>query len=186
MLAELIGPEVSAEVGGLLLGVLPRIGLLEVGGVLLLKPGPKIDVVVGLGSRLEYTLWPLNHPLGTPEVEVGCSEPGTGAGPDWVDKGPVDEIEGPDTSDLSDPLNLKPVSSKMGYSYSIPGVQVGRLGGGIAVVVEEVEGGLGTWASSLNLLATSILVLLASKSCSSLLLRPCSLCPLTSSYELVS
>jgi hypothetical protein len=74
--AELTGPEVSAGVEGPTLpGVLPRVGLLEVGGVLLLKPGPKIDVLVGLRSRFGCNLGPLGIPLGNPEVEVCCSEP---------------------------------------------------------------------------------------------------------------
>lgn len=75
VLAELTGPEVSVETTGTLLGVSPRVGLLEVGGVLLLtKPGPKIDALVGSMSLLGYILGPLNNPLGSPEVEVGCSE----------------------------------------------------------------------------------------------------------------
>lgn len=116
VLAELTGPEVSAEVEGpILLGVLPRVGLLEVGGVLLLMPGPKIDAVVGLRSRLGCNLGPLSHPLGSPEVEFGCWEPGT-VGPNWVDKVSADVIEGPDASTLSSPPNRKPGSSKTGYS----------------------------------------------------------------------
>jgi len=185
VLAELTGPDVSAEAKGpILLGALSRVGLLEVGGVLLLSPGPKIDVLVGLWSRLGCILGPLNNPLGNPEVEVGCSEFGTAVGPDWLGEGPAGDIGGPETSALSSPPNLKPGSSKMGYSspmISTPGVQEGMSDGGIAVVVDEVEDGPGTWASSLSLLATSILVLLASKSWSSLLLRPGSLCPLASS-----
>ena len=183
--AEFTGPEASAEVGGPTLpGVLSRVGLLEVGGVLLLRPGPKTDVPAGLRSRLRCTLGPLYIPLGNPEVEVGCSEPGTAVGPDWPEGGSADNIGGPETSTLSGPPNLKPGPSKMEYSKSMissPGVQEGISGGGIAVVVDGVEDAPGTCASSLNLLATSILVLLASKSCSSLLLRPGSLCPLTSS-----
>jgi len=117
VLAELTGPEVSAEVKGpTLLGVLPRVGLLEVGGVLLLMPGPRIDVSVGLRSRLGYSLGPLYHPLGNPEVEVGCWEPGTAVGSSRVDRAPADDIEGPGTSALSRPPNLKPGSSKTGYS----------------------------------------------------------------------
>lgn len=54
--------------------------------------------------------------------------------------------------------------------------QGGISGGGIIVVADAVDGGPEAWASSLNLLATSILVLLASSSCSSLLLRLGSLC----------
>ena len=85
VLPELTGPEVSAEAdnveGSMLLGVLPRVGLLEVGGVLLLMPGPKIGVLVGLRSRLGYSLGAPNHALCDPEVEVGCSEPGTAASP---------------------------------------------------------------------------------------------------------
>lgn len=184
VLAELTGPEVSVEVEGPTLpGVLPRVGLLEVGGVLLLKSSPKIDVV-GLRSRLGCILGPLNIALGDPEVEVGCSELGTVAGPEWLEGGPADDIKGPETSALSNPPNLKPGSPKMGYSNSMifrSGVQDGMSGGGIAVVADEVEDDPGTCASSLNLLATSILVLLASKSCSSLLLLLGSLCPLTSS-----
>jgi len=83
VLAELSGPEASAEVEGpTWVGVLPRVGLLEVGGVLLLKPGPKIDVLLELASLCECILGPLNNPLGSPEVEVGCSELGITAGPD--------------------------------------------------------------------------------------------------------
>ena len=54
VLAELTGPEVSVEVGGTTLpGGPPRGGLLEVGGVLLLtKPGPGFDALVGLWSLL--------------------------------------------------------------------------------------------------------------------------------------
>lgn len=178
VLAELTGPEVSAEFEGPTPpGILPRVGLLEVGGVLLLKPGPKIDVVVGLRSRSGFILGPLNIPLGNPEV--GCSELGIAVGPDWLGEGPANDIGGLETSALSS--NLRPGSSKTGYSKSMspmPGVQEGISGGGIAVVVDD---GPGTCASSLNLLATSILVLLVSKSCSSLLFRPDSLCPLTSS-----
>lgn len=178
VLAELTGPEVSIDVEGPTFpGVLPRVGLREVGGVRLLKPGPKI-------GALGAILGPLNVvALGNPEVEVGCSELETVVGPGWLDEGPADDIEGPETSALSNPPNLNPGSSKMGWSkLMIPrlGVQVGISGGDIAVV-DEVEDGPGTCASSLNLLATSILVLLVSKSCSSLLLRPDSLCSLTSS-----
>lgn len=190
VLAELTGPKVSAEAGGPTLpGVSPRVGLLEVGGVLLLKPGPNIDVFARLKSRLGCILEPRGIPLGNPEVEVGCSELGTAVGPDWVDGGPPDEIDGPETSALSEPPNLKPGSPKMGYSSSRiprPGVQEGTSGGEITVPVDEVEDDPGICASSLNLLATSTLVLLVSKSCSSLLLRPDSLCPRTSSYGLVS
>jgi len=181
VLAEFTGPEISAKFEvPTLPGMLPRVGLLEVGGVLLLNPGPKIDALVGLRSRSGFILEPLNIPLGNPEVEVGCSELGAMVGPDWLDEGPAKGIEGPETSALSS--NLKPGSSKMGYSKSMsprPGVQEGISGGGIAVVVEDDPE---TCASSLNLLATSILTaLLESKSWSSLLPRPDSLCPLTSS-----
>ena len=182
--AELTGPEVSARVEGMTLpGVLPRVGLLEVGGVLLLKPGPKIGALVGVRSRLACNLEPLNIPLGNPEVDVDCSELGMVVGTDCIDEGPVGDNEGPETSALSSPSNLEPGSSKMGYSKPMiprPGAQEGISGGGIAVVVDEVGDDPGTCASSFNLLATSILVLLASKLCSSLL-RPSSLCPLTSS-----
>ena len=172
VLAELAGPEVSVEVRGITLpGVSPRGGLLEVGGVLLLaKPGPEIDELMGLRSLLWYVLGPLNNPLGNPGVETGCSELGAAVGPDWVG-------EGLEASALSVTPNLKPGSSK-GYSKSIiPRSQEGMSGGGIVVVDDAVEEGPGTWASSLSLLATSILVLLESNSCTSLLLRPGSLCP---------
>ena len=113
--AELTGPDVSADIEGpTLLGVLPRVGLLEVGGVLLLSPGPKIDVLVGLRSLFGYILGPLSHPLGNGGIEVGCTEPGTTAGPGWVGKGPVDDVGGPDTSALSRPPNLELGSSKTG------------------------------------------------------------------------
>ena len=166
VLAELTGPEVSVEVEGTTLpGASPRGGLLEVGGVLLLvKPGPGIDALVGLRSLLWYVLGPLKNPLGNPEVEACCSG--------------LEVVVAPETSALSVVPNLKPGSSKMGYSNSIiPRSQEGMSGGGIVVVVDAAEDDTGTRASSLNLLATSILVLLASNSCSSLLLRPDSLCP---------
>ena len=115
MFAELTGPDASTEVEGpILLGVLPRVGLLEVGGVLLLKPGPKIDVLVGLGSRLGYTLGALSHPLGNPEIEVGCTGPGAAGGPGWADKDPADDVEEPGASALSSPPDLEPGSSKPG------------------------------------------------------------------------
>jgi hypothetical protein len=176
---ELTGPAVSAEVEDpTLLGVSPRVGLLEVGGVLLLtKSGPKIDVLVGLRSLLWYILGALNNPLGNPEVEDCCSEFGTAAGPDWADEGPAGGTGWPKISALSCTPTLRPASSKMGHSKStIPMSQEGMSGAGIIVVVAAVEAGPETWASSLNLLTTSILVLLASSSCSSLLLRPGSLC----------
>ena len=179
VLAKLTGPKVSAAVEGPTLPeVSPRAGLLEVGGVLLLKPGPNIDVFAGLRSRLGCILEPLGIPLGNPEVEIGCSELGTAVGPDRVDEGTPDDIEGPETPALSEPPNLNPGSSKMGYPSSRiprPGVQEGISGGGITVLVDGVDDDPGTWVSSLNLLATSILVLLVSKSCNSLLLRPDSL-----------
>lgn len=189
VLAELTGPEFSVEARGpTLVGVSPRVGLLEVGGVLLLtKPGPRPGVLAGLRSLLWYILGPLNNPLGSPGDEVGGSEVVMVPGPGAADEGPAEDAEGPETSVLSRPPNLKPGSSKMGYSKSMnPRSQGGISGGGIAVVVGAVKGGSGTWASSLNLLATSILVLLASNSCSSLLLRPGSLCPRASGYELFS
>jgi hypothetical protein len=142
VLVELTGPEVSIEVEGpTLLGASPRVGLLEVGGVLLLiKPGPKIDVLVGFGSLLWYVLGPLNNPLGNPDVEVCCSELGTVVGLDWVDEGPVDDTEGPETSVLSSPANLRPGSSKMGYSKPmIPISQEGISGGGTVAVADAIE-----------------------------------------------
>lgn len=176
VLAELTGPEVSVEATGTLLGVSPRVGLLEVGGVLLLtKPGPKIDALVGSMSLLGYILGPLNNPLGNPEVEVGCSELGAAVGPNWAGDGPADDTNGPKASGLSGPPALKLGTSKMGYSKSIiPISHEGMSGGGTAVVVDAADDPW-TWASSLNLLTTSILVLLASNSCSSLLLLPGSL-----------
>lgn len=173
VLAELTGPEVSVEVGGTIFpGGPPRGGLLEVGGVLLLiKAGPEIDVLVELWSLLWYVLGPLNNPLGNPGFKAGCSELERVLGPNWVG-------EGLETSVLSIRPNLEAGSVKMGYSKSIiPRSQEGMSGGGIDVMVDAVGDDPGTWASSLNLLATSILVLLASNSCSSLLLRPGSLCP---------
>lgn len=180
VLVELTGPEVSVEVEGPTLPEASRRGgLLEVGGVLLLtKPGPEIDALRGLMSRLWYVLGPLNRPLGSPGVETGCSELETVVGPDWVEGGPAGDTEGPEASALSIIPNLKPGSSKIGNSKSIiPRSQEGMSDGGIIVVVDATEDDPGTWASSLSLLATSILVLLAINSCSSLLLRPGSLCP---------
>jgi hypothetical protein len=189
VLAELTGPEFSVEAKGpTLAGVSPRVGLLEVGGVLLLtKPGPRPGVLVGFRSLLWYILGPLNNPLDSPGDEACGSELVMVPGPAAADEGPAEDTEGPETSALSSPPNLKPGSSKIGYSKSMnPRSQGGMSGGGITVVVGAVGGGSGTWASSLNLLATSILDLLASNSCSSLLLRPGSLCPRASGYELFS